>query len=165
MGVSALIAAKPCILSGEMCVCAGIHKYTHTYTDIHTYYMCICGLKYVFLWFISSLACLESGARVAAAAAVVEQAHNSLGAAFIRSKAVVVVIVVFPFFFFCCCCCRRRCAHSHEERATLVAAATYAWLLSSALKDSAREASGSGSGSGGGRKACYFCAHFNILCI
>lgn len=163
MGVSALIAAKPCILSGEMCVCAGIHKYTHTYTDIHTYYMCICGLKYVFLWFISSLACLESGARVAAAAAVVEQAHNSLGAAFIRSKAV--VIVVFPFFFFCCCCCRRRCAHSHEERATLVAAATYAWLLSSALKESAREASGSGSGSGGGWKACYLYAHFNILCI
>lgn len=163
MGVSALIAAKPCILSGEMCVCAGIHKYTHTYTDIHTYYMCICGLKYVFLWFISSLACLESGARVAAAAAVVEQAHNSLGAAFIRSKAV--VIVVFPFFFFCCCCCRRRCAHSHEERTTLVAAATYAWLLSSALKESAREASGSGSGSGGGWKACYLYAHFNILCI
>lgn len=38
---------------------------------------------------------------MATAASVAGQAHNSLGAAFIRSKAVVVVavvIVVFPFF-------------------------------------------------------------------
>lgn len=110
---------------------------------------------------------------MATAASVAGQAHNSLGAAFIRSKAVVVVavavvIVVFPFFllFLLLLLLSLRCAHSHEERATFVAATTYAWLLSSALKESAREKSGCGCRCGCGRERIrYLCAHLNILCI
>lgn len=56
VGVLVLIAA---VLHFQCVYTLSVYMYIHMFA-----YVCICGHKYVFLWFISSLACLlESRAR------------------------------------------------------------------------------------------------------
>lgn len=48
MGVSALIAAKPCILSEEICICVCVQAYINTHIHMHMFVCVSAGLSTYF---------------------------------------------------------------------------------------------------------------------